>query len=143
MEKLESENVSLEFQVQSLMKEQDNVKTEYQKLFDSIKRTQNQTQGEINELIENVNQKTYAYADVRAQNQDLLIRISELKYYVLTDHLIHRIHQLDTTYQTFYPEQHIDFYSLNDVSVLPNNTAYSRKSIRRTGIQQTYMAYSH
>ncbi|GJT36889.1 hypothetical protein Tco_0936754 [Tanacetum coccineum] len=79
MEKLESENVSLEFQVQSLMKEQDNVKTKYQKLFDSIKRTQNQTQGEINALIENVNQKTYAYADVRAQNQDLLIRISELK----------------------------------------------------------------
>nr|GEW66287.1 hypothetical protein [Tanacetum cinerariifolium]GEW67611.1 hypothetical protein [Tanacetum cinerariifolium] len=51
----------------------------YQKLFDSIKRTQTQTQGEINELIENVNQKTYAYADVHAQNQDLLIIISELK----------------------------------------------------------------
>ncbi|GJS53928.1 integrase, catalytic region, zinc finger, CCHC-type containing protein, partial [Tanacetum coccineum] len=50
MEKLESENVSLEFQVQSLIKERDNV-----------------------------NQKTYAYADVRAQNQDLLITISELK----------------------------------------------------------------
>ncbi|GJY08067.1 hypothetical protein Tco_0375121, partial [Tanacetum coccineum] len=40
MEKLESENVSLEFQVQSLIKERENVKTEYQKLFDSIKRTQ-------------------------------------------------------------------------------------------------------
>ncbi|GJY49432.1 hypothetical protein Tco_0439388 [Tanacetum coccineum] len=51
----------------------------YQKLFDSIKRTRTQTQGEINELIEHVNQKTYAYADVRAQNQDLLITISELK----------------------------------------------------------------
>nr|GEV98677.1 reverse transcriptase domain-containing protein [Tanacetum cinerariifolium] len=36
-------------------------------------------QREINELIENVNQKTYAYADVHAQNQDLLITISELK----------------------------------------------------------------
>ncbi|GKB70516.1 integrase, catalytic region, zinc finger, CCHC-type containing protein [Tanacetum coccineum] len=34
---------------------------------------------EINELIENVNQKTYAYAVVRGQNQDLLITISELK----------------------------------------------------------------
>ncbi|GJV74733.1 retrovirus-related pol polyprotein from transposon TNT 1-94 [Tanacetum coccineum] len=42
-------------------------------------RTRTQTQGEINELIENVKQKTYAYADVRAQNQDLLITISELK----------------------------------------------------------------
>ncbi|GJS08716.1 hypothetical protein Tco_0365512 [Tanacetum coccineum] len=41
--------------------------------------TRTQTQGEINELIENVNQKTYAYADVHAQNQDLLITISELK----------------------------------------------------------------
>ncbi|GKC43222.1 hypothetical protein Tco_1060944 [Tanacetum coccineum] len=79
MEKLESENVSLEFQVQSLIKERDHVKTEYQKLFDSIKRTRTETQGEINELIENVNQKTYAYANVRAQNQDLLITISELK----------------------------------------------------------------
>ncbi|GKE29218.1 hypothetical protein Tco_1444602 [Tanacetum coccineum] len=41
--------------------------------------TRTQTQGEIDELIENVNQKTYAYADVCAQNQDHLITISELK----------------------------------------------------------------
>nr|GEV26397.1 reverse transcriptase domain-containing protein [Tanacetum cinerariifolium] len=60
-------------------------------------------------------------------------------YSVLIDHLIHRIHQLDTTYQTFYPEQRIKFYKLNDVSVLPNDTAYSVNSIRRTGIQQTYI----
>ncbi|GJV49168.1 hypothetical protein Tco_1439380 [Tanacetum coccineum] len=79
MEKLNSENVSLEFQVQSLIKEQENVKTEYQKLFNSIKRTRTQIQGEINKLIKNVNQNTYAYADVHAQNQDLLITISELK----------------------------------------------------------------
>ncbi|GJT27524.1 hypothetical protein Tco_0907799 [Tanacetum coccineum] len=39
MEKLKNENVSLDFTVQSLMKEQDNVKIEYQKLFDSIKKT--------------------------------------------------------------------------------------------------------
>ncbi|GJX94356.1 hypothetical protein Tco_0348942 [Tanacetum coccineum] len=79
MEKLENENVSLEFKVQSLIKERENVKLEYQKLFDSIKKTQTQTQGEISELIEHVNQKTYAYAEVRAKNQDLLITISELK----------------------------------------------------------------
>ncbi|GKC50290.1 hypothetical protein Tco_1073035 [Tanacetum coccineum] len=79
MEKLESENVSLEFQVQSLIKERENVKSEYQKLFDSIKKTRTQTQGEINELIEHVNQKTYAYVDVRAHNQDLLMTITELK----------------------------------------------------------------
>ncbi|GJY61060.1 hypothetical protein Tco_0461717 [Tanacetum coccineum] len=51
MENLESENVSLEFQVQSLIKEQEN----------------------------NVKQNTYAYVDVRAQNQDLLTTISELR----------------------------------------------------------------
>ncbi|GJV17317.1 hypothetical protein Tco_1362640 [Tanacetum coccineum] len=38
-----------------------------------------QHQKEVDELIEHVNQKTYAYADVRAQNQDLLMTISELK----------------------------------------------------------------
>ncbi|GJY70430.1 hypothetical protein Tco_0474133 [Tanacetum coccineum] len=59
--------------------EKENVKIEYQKLFNSIKKTRAQTQGEINELIENVKEETYAYADVRAQNQDLLLTISELK----------------------------------------------------------------
>ncbi|GJT67098.1 hypothetical protein Tco_1018578 [Tanacetum coccineum] len=57
----------------------ENIKLEYQQLFDSIKKTWTQSQKEINELIENVNQKTYAYGDVRAKNQDLLITISELK----------------------------------------------------------------
>ncbi|GJZ24954.1 hypothetical protein Tco_0562413, partial [Tanacetum coccineum] len=33
----------------------------------------------ISILVENYNQKTYAYADVHAKNQDLLIVISELK----------------------------------------------------------------
>ncbi|GJX75132.1 hypothetical protein Tco_0313727 [Tanacetum coccineum] len=79
MEKLENENVSLEFQVQPLLKERKNIKLEYQKLFDSIKMTRTQSQKEINELIESVNQKTYSYGDVRTQNQDLLIAISELK----------------------------------------------------------------
>ncbi|GJT29496.1 hypothetical protein Tco_0909771 [Tanacetum coccineum] len=79
MENLENENVSLEFQVHSFIKERENIKTEYQKLFDSIKKTHAQTQGEISELFENVKQNTYSYADVRAQNQDLLLTISELK----------------------------------------------------------------
>ncbi|GJV58095.1 hypothetical protein Tco_1459100 [Tanacetum coccineum] len=79
IEKLESENVSLEFQVHSLTKERENVKSKYQKLFDSIKKTRTQTQGEINELIEHVIQKTYAYVEVRAHNQDFLITISKLK----------------------------------------------------------------
>ncbi|GJT51835.1 hypothetical protein Tco_0977992 [Tanacetum coccineum] len=79
MEKLESENTPLESKLQSLIKERDNVKTEYKKLCDTIKQTCTQSQGEINELIEHVNQKTYDYATIHAQNQDLLITISELK----------------------------------------------------------------
>ncbi|GKC26209.1 hypothetical protein Tco_1033503 [Tanacetum coccineum] len=41
--------------------------------------TQVQHQQEVNELIENVNKKTYAYGDVCAKNQDLLMTIFELK----------------------------------------------------------------
>ncbi|GJY48140.1 retrovirus-related pol polyprotein from transposon TNT 1-94 [Tanacetum coccineum] len=76
MENLESENKSLEFQVQSMIKERENVKIKYQKLFDSMKKTRAQTQGEINELIENVKQKTYAYADVRLSATSIVRRPS-------------------------------------------------------------------
>ncbi|GKC07611.1 hypothetical protein Tco_0999221 [Tanacetum coccineum] len=79
MEKLENENVSLDFKVQSLMKERDNVKIKYQKLFDSIKKTRSQSQKEIDELIDHVFEKTYAYGAIRAENQNLLSTISELK----------------------------------------------------------------
>ncbi|GJV32253.1 integrase, catalytic region, zinc finger, CCHC-type containing protein [Tanacetum coccineum] len=79
MEKLEKENVSLDFQVQSLVKERENIKLEYQKLFDSIKKTRSQTQKEIDELITHVSEKTYAYGAIRAENLELLITISELK----------------------------------------------------------------
>ncbi|GJX66672.1 hypothetical protein Tco_0301015 [Tanacetum coccineum] len=72
MEKLENENVSLEFQVQTLIKERDNVKLEYQKLFDSIKKTRSQSQKEMDELIDHVSEKTYAYSAIRAENQNLL-----------------------------------------------------------------------
>ncbi|GJV92664.1 hypothetical protein Tco_1540477 [Tanacetum coccineum] len=79
MEKLENENLSLEFQVQSLIKERDNVKLEYQKLFNSIKKTQSQSQKEMDELIDHVSEKTYAYGAIRAGNQNLLSTISELQ----------------------------------------------------------------
>nr|GEU97231.1 ribonuclease H-like domain-containing protein [Tanacetum cinerariifolium] len=39
--------------------------------------------------------------------------------------------------------QRIDCCSLNNVSVLPNNTAYSANSIRCTDLQQIYTAYSN
>ncbi|GJZ04578.1 hypothetical protein Tco_0537853 [Tanacetum coccineum] len=79
MEKLEDENVSLDFTVQSLIKERDNAKMEYKKLFDSIKKTRSQTQKEMDELIVHVSEKTYAYGAIRAENQNLLTTISELK----------------------------------------------------------------
>ncbi|GJV63905.1 integrase, catalytic region, zinc finger, CCHC-type containing protein [Tanacetum coccineum] len=59
--------------------ERDNVKIEYQKLFDSIKKTRSQTQKELDELIVRVSEKTYAYGAIRAENLDLLSTISELK----------------------------------------------------------------
>ncbi|GJY35787.1 hypothetical protein Tco_0421165 [Tanacetum coccineum] len=68
MEKLNDENVSLAFQVDSFLKERENIKLEYQPLFNSIKMTRAQHQWEVNELIENVNQKTYVYVDVHSKN---------------------------------------------------------------------------
>ncbi|GKE34543.1 hypothetical protein Tco_1453865 [Tanacetum coccineum] len=76
---LNDENVLLKTQVDSVVKERENIKLKYQKLFNSIKATRTQHQKELDELIGHVNQKTYAYADVRAQNQDLLMTISKLK----------------------------------------------------------------
>ncbi|GKD59657.1 hypothetical protein Tco_1297166 [Tanacetum coccineum] len=52
---------------------------EYKKLFDSIKKTRSQTQKEIDELIVHVSEKTYAYGASRAENQNLLSTISDLK----------------------------------------------------------------
>ncbi|GJV25156.1 reverse transcriptase domain-containing protein [Tanacetum coccineum] len=76
---LNDKNVLLKSQVDSVIKERENVKLEYQKLFNSIKAKQTQHKKELDELIEHVNQKTYSYADVCAQNQDLLITIYKLK----------------------------------------------------------------
>ncbi|GKC42192.1 hypothetical protein Tco_1059914 [Tanacetum coccineum] len=79
MAKLDDKNRSLAFQVNSLLKEREIIKLESQMLFNSIKMTRVQHQWEVNELIENVNQNTYAYGDLRSKNQDLLMTISELK----------------------------------------------------------------
>ncbi|GKB43460.1 retrovirus-related pol polyprotein from transposon TNT 1-94, partial [Tanacetum coccineum] len=45
----------------------------------SIKKTRSQTQKEMDELIVHVSEKTYAYGAIRAENQNLLSTISELK----------------------------------------------------------------
>ncbi|GJT46284.1 hypothetical protein Tco_0954999 [Tanacetum coccineum] len=79
MTKLSDENVLLKSQVESVVQERKNIKLEFQKQFNSIKTTRVQHQQEVNKLVKHVNQKTYAYVDVRAKNQDLLITISELK----------------------------------------------------------------
>ncbi|GJY90359.1 hypothetical protein Tco_0505555 [Tanacetum coccineum] len=79
LSKLNDENVLLKTQVDSVVKERENIKLEYQKLFNLIKATQTQHQQEVNELIESICKKTYAYGDVRFENQDLLMIISELK----------------------------------------------------------------
>ncbi|GKE21282.1 hypothetical protein Tco_1432794 [Tanacetum coccineum] len=79
IQKLEDEKVSLDFKVQSLIKERDNAKMEYKKLFDLIEMTRSQTQKEMDELIAHVSEKTYAYGAIRAENQNLLDTISELK----------------------------------------------------------------
>ncbi|GJT14218.1 integrase, catalytic region, zinc finger, CCHC-type containing protein [Tanacetum coccineum] len=77
--KLNDENVLLKTQVDSVVQERENIKLKYQNLFNSIKATRVQHQREVNELIKNVNQKTYAYGDVHSKNQDLLMTIFELK----------------------------------------------------------------
>ncbi|GJX57952.1 hypothetical protein Tco_0289342 [Tanacetum coccineum] len=76
---LNDENVLLKTQVDYVVQERENIKLEYQKLFNSIKATQTQHQQEVNELIESINQKTYAYGDVRSENQNLLMIIYKLK----------------------------------------------------------------
>ncbi|GJT58590.1 hypothetical protein Tco_1002123 [Tanacetum coccineum] len=72
-------NVLLKHQVESTVKERENIKLEFQRLFNSVKATRAQQKNEINGMIEKVSQKTCDNADVRAQNKDLLMIISELK----------------------------------------------------------------
>ncbi|GJR45688.1 retrovirus-related pol polyprotein from transposon TNT 1-94 [Tanacetum coccineum] len=63
MSTLHDENVLLKHQVESTVKERENIKLEFQRLFNSVKAIRAQHQKEINEMIENANQKTYDYVD--------------------------------------------------------------------------------
>ncbi|GKA69978.1 hypothetical protein Tco_0776042 [Tanacetum coccineum] len=76
---LAKEKVVLKGQVDSYIQECERAKLEFQNLFNSIKVTRLQHQQEVASLVESYNQKTYAFGDVRAQNQELLMIISELK----------------------------------------------------------------
>ncbi|GJW52904.1 retrovirus-related pol polyprotein from transposon TNT 1-94 [Tanacetum coccineum] len=76
---LMKKNMLLKGQLDSSTHELDRVKLKFQNLFNSIKVSRVQHQQEIASLIENYNQNTYAYGDVRAQNQELLMVVSGLK----------------------------------------------------------------
>ncbi|GJR37837.1 hypothetical protein Tco_1213521 [Tanacetum coccineum] len=55
IQKIEDENVSLAFQVSSLVKEQEHTKLEYKKLYDSIKQTQAKTKLKTDSLQQKLN----------------------------------------------------------------------------------------
>ncbi|GJS30555.1 hypothetical protein Tco_0491175 [Tanacetum coccineum] len=66
-QKLEDENVPLEFQVHSYAKENEHLKTTYKNLFDSIKVTQAQTKSIIDSLQKQLYDTIYENAKLRAQ----------------------------------------------------------------------------
>ncbi|GJX47466.1 hypothetical protein Tco_0272656 [Tanacetum coccineum] len=75
-QKLENENVELEFQVQNYEKENAHLKTTYKNLFDSIKVTRAQTKAIINSLQDKLHDTIYENAKLRAQ---LFDKVSEQK----------------------------------------------------------------
>ncbi|GJW89442.1 retrovirus-related pol polyprotein from transposon TNT 1-94 [Tanacetum coccineum] len=74
--KLEDENVELEFQVQNYEKENEYLKTTYKNLFDSIKVTRAQTKLIIDSLQQKLHDTIYENATLRAQ---LFDKVSEQK----------------------------------------------------------------
>ncbi|GJS64217.1 hypothetical protein Tco_0678781 [Tanacetum coccineum] len=86
----------------------------------------------VKEAVHNAHQ-----APIRERFRELLMTSNN--YSVLTDHLIRRIHKLDTTYQTIYPEQRIEFYSLNGVSILPKQ--YDETVDKETTMTETMEQY--
>nr|GEW17457.1 retrovirus-related Pol polyprotein from transposon TNT 1-94 [Tanacetum cinerariifolium] len=123
---LNDENVLLKNQVDSVVKERENIKLEYQKFFNSIKATRTQHQNELDELIKHVNQKTYAYVDVRSQNQDLLMTISELKNKILT---IKKEKNVNTKFDKSETSR-----TLLSVTPLPKNMAVKAKKVSNTKV---------
>nr|GEY91414.1 hypothetical protein [Tanacetum cinerariifolium] len=96
------------------------------KSFNSIKATQTQNQKELDALIEHVNQKTYAYTDVHAQNQDLLITISKLKNKL-------RIVDKGKNVNTKFNESET-LGTLLYVTPLPKNIAVKAKKVSNTKV---------
>ncbi|GJS01802.1 hypothetical protein Tco_0318310 [Tanacetum coccineum] len=75
-QKLENENVELEFQVQNYERENAHLKTTYKNLFDSIKVTRAQTKAIIDSLQDKLHDTIYENAKLRAQIFD---KVSEHK----------------------------------------------------------------
>ncbi|GJT47296.1 hypothetical protein Tco_0956011 [Tanacetum coccineum] len=75
-QKLEDENMSLEFQVWNYAKENEHLKTTYKNLFNSIKVTQAQTKSIIDSLQKQLHNTIYENAKLRAQ---LFDKVSERK----------------------------------------------------------------
>ncbi|GJU71962.1 hypothetical protein Tco_1263367 [Tanacetum coccineum] len=72
-QKLENENVELEFQVRNYEKENAHLKTTYKNLFDSIKVTRAQTKALIDSLQDKLHDTIYENAKLRAQLFDKVI----------------------------------------------------------------------
>nr|GEU94569.1 copia protein [Tanacetum cinerariifolium] len=71
-QKLENENVELEFQVLNYAKENDHLKTTYKNLFDSISVTRTQTKMIINSLQNKLHDTIYENAKLRARLFDMV-----------------------------------------------------------------------
>ncbi|GJY32481.1 retrovirus-related pol polyprotein from transposon TNT 1-94 [Tanacetum coccineum] len=67
IQKMEDENVSLAFQVSSLVKEREHIKLEYKKLYDSIKQTRAKTKLQTDSLQQKLNDQIYENNKLRAQ----------------------------------------------------------------------------
>ncbi|GKA73762.1 retrovirus-related pol polyprotein from transposon TNT 1-94 [Tanacetum coccineum] len=89
--------------------------------------TRTQHQKELDELIEHVNQKTYAYADLRAKNQDLLIIISELKNKLQT---VDKGKNVNTKFDKSETSR-----TLLCVTSLPKNIAVKAKKMSNTKVK--------
>ncbi|GJX02414.1 retrovirus-related pol polyprotein from transposon TNT 1-94 [Tanacetum coccineum] len=80
----------------------------------------------LDELIEHVDQKTYAYADVWTQNQDLLMTITELKNKLKT---IKKWKNVNTKFDKFESSR-----TLLCVTPLPKNIAVKAKKVSNTKV---------
>ncbi|GJV73838.1 hypothetical protein Tco_1493833 [Tanacetum coccineum] len=67
IQKIEDENVSLAFQVSSLVKEREHIKLEYKKLYDSIKQTRAKTKLQTDSLQQKLNDQISKNNKLRAQ----------------------------------------------------------------------------